>query len=216
VPYPTQWAQIIVQLPAAFPVYGGDSINPVCCLHFTYSPALPVGFSYYIWSLAIDAWVTPWLKRLVYDYAASDIVYQTYVNVPPGGVVNTLLGGFSFFNVAAVLPGTHCVVMRLEATGYGKRNCGRKFLSTIRASFTKDGVLTNAGAVQASAAAALMLAPLVSQGVTFTLVIPSFADGAAKPVVRVRFDYRLGLVKRRGRQKSLSSYVGTTPFDLPP
>lgn len=211
-PYPTNWAQIVV--------CGPNNQHPTLIETFTswnflFTGTLTSPFDIFFLYNDFGSWYQSWLGALQFSQNLNLFEINAYVNFPSGLVSHWQYANSLFvWTPLEVLPSYHGIILQTFAVGTTRRDRGRVRLPGIPKVFMHGSRLNGFGTFLWDNAISLFTPSFTSQGLTYTLVIPSFADGTAKPVLRVAYSARPGVIRRR--QKPHRGVLRPPPFPLPP
>lgn len=210
--YPSTWLQVSARFPVQIAPVGAD-IFPCLLLQFVYSGGDFTDALLFDLRSALDSWIVAWMKPITCTNNVGDsIAYNAYVNLPTG-VFFFGTASAGIFNVADSLPASQGAIVQMWTGSYSRRQRGRKFFPCIPTSFVTAGMLNATGLAAYNSIVPIMLAPIVVGPITVQMVVASFADVAAYPIISGRVMTRLGLIKRRGRQVYHSDT--DIPWDIP-
>lgn len=212
--FPANWAQTWVYLPDAG--YRDQNASSLMQWWLTDPVPDPATWDYNQFSLDLNLHLLT--GPMAWAWSAHSAVlrvdFQAYINTPSSIIFSGIGFITNLWDYGPALPSTKCVVFRTFAAGEGKRNRGRKYICPVPELYVgAEGILNAAGLILYNATRNYLMTSFTSQGTTFTPVLVSYADGAAKPIVRVEVNSRLGNIKRRGRKnfKTLPTQPKTPP-----
>lgn len=218
--FPTNWAQTFLLLPGSYQAGGFPVVRGALMLWWLWD--VPPDMSTWDWFAFRDdffTWASGWLPNFAYDPAVGSAFSQAeldaYINIPPTYYRTTLIEtGFWFAN-QQTLPLTHSYILQTFSDGFIPPKKGRKYLGSMLQSDVISNHLDPASWAYLQALVNPWVGGFTSQGTTFTPGIVSYKDKAFYPITRASISTRVGVLKRRGREKQYndlwSSGIPWTP-----